>query len=305
MRDNGFYDKKEIRAIEWDIATEPWHYCSGRTVLFNWLDRKKPSEMDEIELSEWEAVKLYQLGKEHPVAHADIALPVFSIHFYVIEYSGKIYKMIQPKQPYRSHYSFGLYCDFVAVNNTIIISVSVDDSTDSSAGIIDVGVLGLKKNAFGRYEVQPCSINQETVKIMDRLALTRTAKWLGRFFDGVQYQIRFKPEQVSIRHEKVSKEDRDRKKSSKNKVRVVKVRRVISFKLDEEGVVNRDALPDERTERIRRSYTLPCWGVCGHFRHYKSGKVVWVHPYKKGKDRDKEGVYCGKQYQFVKEVSQG
>lgn len=29
----------------------------------------------------------------------------------------------------------------------------------------------------------------------------------------------------------------------------------------------------------------PCWNVRGHYRHYKSGKVVFVKEYKKGKDR--------------------
>lgn len=31
----------------------------------------------------------------------------------------------------------------------------------------------------------------------------------------------------------------------------------------------------------------PCWSVRGHYRHYKSGKVIFVENYKKGKERDK------------------
>lgn len=31
----------------------------------------------------------------------------------------------------------------------------------------------------------------------------------------------------------------------------------------------------------------PCWEVRGHYRHYKSGKVVFIPSYKKGKQRDK------------------
>ena len=31
-----------------------------------------------------------------------------------------------------------------------------------------------------------------------------------------------------------------------------------------------------------------CWGVRGHYRHYKNGKVVFVKEYKKGKNRDKK-----------------
>lgn len=30
----------------------------------------------------------------------------------------------------------------------------------------------------------------------------------------------------------------------------------------------------------------PCWSVRGHYRHYKSGKVVFVKNYKKGKERE-------------------
>lgn len=32
--------------------------------------------------------------------------------------------------------------------------------------------------------------------------------------------------------------------------------------------------------------TCPCWGVRGHYRHYKSGKTVFVKAFKKGKDRE-------------------
>lgn len=31
--------------------------------------------------------------------------------------------------------------------------------------------------------------------------------------------------------------------------------------------------------------TCPCWEVRGHYRHYKSGKVIFVPAYRKGKDR--------------------
>ena len=33
--------------------------------------------------------------------------------------------------------------------------------------------------------------------------------------------------------------------------------------------------------------TCPCWEVRGHYRHYKSGKIVFIPAYRKGKDRDK------------------
>lgn len=47
--------------------------------------------------------------------------------------------------------------------------------------------------------------------------------------------------------------------------------------------------------------TCPCWGVAGHWRTYKSGKQVWIRPYRKGKKRHDSGAYQPKQYEFPKE----
>lgn len=41
-----------------------------------------------------------------------------------------------------------------------------------------------------------------------------------------------------------------------------------------------------------------CWGVRGHKRFYKSGKVVYIKPYKKGRDKDKIAP-VGKEYSIV------
>lgn len=40
-------------------------------------------------------------------------------------------------------------------------------------------------------------------------------------------------------------------------------------------------------EGQHHSIQCPCWEVRGHYRHYKSGKVVFIPAYKKGKQRDK------------------
>lgn len=34
------------------------------------------------------------------------------------------------------------------------------------------------------------------------------------------------------------------------------------------------------------SIQCPCWDVRGHYRHYKSGKVIFIQSYRKGKDKD-------------------
>ena len=43
--------------------------------------------------------------------------------------------------------------------------------------------------------------------------------------------------------------------------------------------------------------TCPCWGVAGHWRTYqRSGKKVWIAPYRKGKERHNPNAYQAKEY---------
>lgn len=48
----------------------------------------------------------------------------------------------------------------------------------------------------------------------------------------------------------------------------------------------RSKAPEAEQERICREITCPAWTVRGHVRHYRSGKTVYIAPYRKGKERD-------------------
>ena len=51
-----------------------------------------------------------------------------------------------------------------------------------------------------------------------------------------------------------------------------------------------------------RHMTCPCWGVVGHWRTYrKTGKQVWIEPYRKGKKRNDPTAYQPKEYELPKE----
>lgn len=52
---------------------------------------------------------------------------------------------------------------------------------------------------------------------------------------------------------------------------------------------------ETKVERKKAEFRCLAWGVRGHFRHYKSGKVVFIAPFVKGKEKDK---YKGKDYIF-------
>lgn len=73
-----------------------------------------------------------------------------------------------------------------------------------------------------------------------------------------------------------------------NKTRFVKVIRITG-----------ESLAD--SPKGHHTITCPCWGVAGHMRTYKSGKQVWIKPYRKGKKRHDPSAYQPKEYEFPKE----
>ena len=50
--------------------------------------------------------------------------------------------------------------------------------------------------------------------------------------------------------------------------------------------------------KAHREMTCPCWGVIGHWRNYRSGKRVWISPYRKGKQRHDPAAYSSKEYKM-------
>ena len=100
--------------------------------------------------------------------------------------------------------------------------------------------------------------------------------------------------------------------SDPEKTTDIEVREVQAKKLPDGVQRNRPPRKGPNKVRFVRSYRLKknwktavkkriqqikckAWGVRGHFRHYKDGRVVFVHPYVKGKKRDE---YKGKIYEL-------
>ena len=51
---------------------------------------------------------------------------------------------------------------------------------------------------------------------------------------------------------------------------------------------------DETSDAVAKIWHCPAWEVRGHYRHYKSGKVVFINPYTKGKLRNQGAL--GREY---------
>lgn len=85
------------------------------------------------------------------------------------------------------------------------------------------------------------------------------------------------------------KEIKELKKTGKKRVNKTKLINRYTFSLDE---LKRKRENNERT----KVFMCPCWGVRGHYRHLKNGKIVWISAYRKGAKKNEENVYEKKTY---------
>lgn len=97
---------------------------------------------------------------------------------------------------------------------------------------------------------------------------------------------------VPVGTEKVEKTETVKRKGRYKKVRKTQLVKVLRMA---------DAVPLRNVQKAVHKITCPCWGVAGHVRTYKSGKQVWIKPYRKGKQRNNPAAYEPKEYQLPKE----
>lgn len=81
---------------------------------------------------------------------------------------------------------------------------------------------------------------------------------------------------------------KDRRKEQRISPGIAKKMREEYKYQDRELYMLRDIIEYSKIHPNRSSikYRCECWGVRGHFRHYGTGQVLWIFPYKKGKKRD-------------------
>lgn len=116
------------------------------------------------------------------------------------------------------------------------------------------------------------------------------------YYMAIQFGLKYRPEfisNVTIHHKDKSSEKPERPRKSE---RIVKVRKVITKEI--EAPVSFEEQPAEE-ETSGNTIKCPAWGVSGHYRHLKDGRVIWIKPYVKGKERNNPAAYSKKTYQIL------
>lgn len=130
-------------------------------------------------------------------------------------------------------------------------------------------------------------INKETEIAFER--------WIKFLYQAVQLMSIQRPEILAKTESlRVSRHAEKSIKGAKRQINKTKCVKIIRPASDD---------PIFTSTTAKRKITCPCWGVAGHYRNYKkSGKKIWIKPYRKGEKRYDPADYRPKEYVFQDDI---
>lgn len=179
-----------------------------------------------------------------------------------------------------------------ANNLYIPVSISKDKTTDfySHSCLVTEDFIIMVSSITGTFELMP----------YDDVKFTNDVSFLAfNTLLAVLYIIKNKPsilvERVS--RVKLSNGNNAHKKKSKRPTKT-KIRKIITIdSRNADNEISEKNKPSKESVKRKHNITCESWGVMGHWREYKSGKRVWIKPYRKGKKRDNPSAeYKAKNY---------
>jgi hypothetical protein len=257
---------------------------------------------DFINLNDALVEKIYRIGKNcAPVHHRDAALPVFQLEIMPDgseNCNSELWAIARPKDVHdKEVFIYGMTLLFSANSSGIACDIAFSYTDHVGGGYEEIGTVAIMVDGEFFFSFPHFLNDLSGIELYDYESITSICNWLGYLWRGIQHLIINRPELIRIRHHRNSREERDllKKKGSKTH-RVVKVQRIITILLDENDEV-------EIRHIGSNQITLSVWSVSGHWRTLRSGNRIWISPYYKGKDREKQTVeFHSKEYRFVEEV---
>lgn len=186
---------------------------------------------------------------------------------------------------------YGLFAKYKYIDKSVYCAITVCYVDKDFGSEMETAVFEISEDE-GTY-ILPVAISKEAIDYYTFDDLAKLAYWLGNLWVGIQYEVNNRPEEIRI------VEQRDpitaaQEQELRQEKRVVLIKRIIPVDADGNEI---------KYESIGsgRKYTLPVWGVRGHPRTLTDGRVTYVRPYPKGKDRKNPNALASKEYKFVEE----
>ena len=281
------------REIEWH-----WRQCvreefdlsqiniAGKNVNFN-----LPS--DYFELTDYNADKISLIGRKYDFFSQPVSLIDFELSIWgdisVDSRIGGLLSNIKHLRPTAEVYGF--FVKYTYIGKFVYCGITICFVDKDTGEEMETAVFEISQDESAY--ILPVAISEEAMDYYSFDDLAKLTYWLGNFWMGIQYELNNRPEEIRIIERRGAITPR-LEAEIHNEKRVVLVKRVIP--VDEQG--------DEIKYGVAhsgRQYSVPVWGVRGHPRRLKDGRVTYVRPYPKGKERNNPEMLVQKEYRFVEE----
>ena len=267
---NGILQRREYNdTIEYKLPAN-FEPVANEYLKLKMAERRKAHRFDGwdvVTLTDNQLRKLGETLEEHHIQHDfnNVSLPKFCLDLY--DTKGKFHQ-----------YYFMEY----HVNS---IHFEIEDDRSTPKAYCDVHI---KRRADGQLELElDDNTNAMTWLTMlgkneeDAEQITHWQWMMDMFFSINSFLLNFGDVTMEVETKEATapSNTHSRKKNARNSVRLFK-----SYKLIKGW---------KSKARKKAEITCLAWGVRGHFRHLRNGKVIFIDSYIKGKEKDK---YKGKEY---------
>lgn len=248
---------------------------------------------DYFDMKDSDADKIAFIGRQYgffsqPVAMEDFELNIFG-EINPDTQIGGLLSSIKHLRPTADVY--GLFARYKYIEKSVYCAITLCYVDKEFGSEMETAVFEISEDDHAY--VLPVGINEEALDYYTLDDLAKLAYWLGNFWVGVQYEIKNCPEEIRVIEQRgpitpALEEEIHQKK------RPILIKRIIPIDADGNEV-------KYESTGSGRKYTLPVWGVRGHPRTLPNGRITFVRPYPKGKNRKNPDALISKEYKFVED----
>lgn len=272
----------------WERCVQENTNFSNVTIREGQIDFTKP--FDFFDITDEDADKISFIGRQFDFFTQHVSLNEFELNifgdFHADTHIGALLSNVNRLRPEASVY--GLYAIFVYSDKSVYCAITIclidkDFGIELESAVVEIG-------QDEKPYIQPIVINEETLYYFNYDDIEKLSYWLGNFWIGIQNEMNNPASEIRVIEQRGSiiGNDKDYKKD-KN---IVLVKRIVP--VDKEGNIIKYG-----TSGSGRQYSVPSWGVRGHYRTLPDGREIPIRPYRKGKERNNTDAFVKKQYQFL------
>lgn len=248
---------------------------------------------DYFDMKDSDADKIAFIGRQYGFFSQPVAMEEFKLNIFgeinTDTQIGGLLNSIKYLRPTADVY--GLFVSYKYIEKAVYCAITVcyvdkDFGSEMETAVIEIGE---DEKAY----ILPIAISEETLDYYTFDDLAKLSYWLGNFWVGIQYEINNRPEEIRVIEQRGPITSAQEEEMHQEK-RPILIKRIIP--IDADG----NEIKYESTGTGRK-YTLPVWGVRGHPRTLPNGKITFVRPYPKGKDRKNPDALMSKEYKFVED----